>query len=307
VLRGRQTYDWLTRIAPFLTGEHTLDELVDALDGARQARIRSLVEALHSGRAVRDAAGDLPHSLSAGVRERYAPVIGFVGRGADSPEHRFQRYRECGPLVIGSGQLVAPLVQALLTTGVAEVRVVLTAERPTDLGRMRQCLAVVGPDAQGRVRIGTGAVTDALAGACGGILHVCETPMLARSEQLAALGAAYGCVFGQAAVVGDVALVGPVGEAGQLRPGWAAQLRRLGRLVDGDTGEVPDRPDDPVSEYFSGPTAAVVANHLCAAFLKQVTGLPTTAAEQFVEVDLETLRTAVRPVATAAAAEEAAA
>jgi hypothetical protein len=308
VLRGRQTHEWLTRMAPFLTGEHALDDLVDALDEARRERIRSLVEALHSAGAVRDAAADLPHSLSADIRERYAQVIGFVGRSADSPEHRFQRYRECRPVVVGSGQLVAPLVQALLTTGVAEVRVVLSAERPTDLGRMRQCLALVGPDAQERVRVGTGAltdaavtdaaVTDAMAAACGGILHVCETPMLARGDQLAALGAAHGRVFGQAAVVGDVALVGPVGGAGQMRPGWAAQL---GRLVDGHAGEVRDRPDDPVSEYLAGPTAAVVANHLCAAFLKQVTGLPTGAAEQFVEVDLETLRAAVRPVAATAA------
>ena len=170
---------------------------------------------------------------------------------------------------------------------------VLTAERPTDLGRMWQCLALVGPDAQDRVRVSTRTVTDALAAGWGGILHVCETPMLARGDRLAALGAAHGRVFGQAAVVGDVALVGPVGAAGQLRPGWAAQL---GQLVAGDTGEVPDRPDDPVSGYLAGPTAAVVANHLCAAFLKQVTGLPTAATEQFVEVELETLRATVRPV-----------
>src|SRR6266542_4197110 len=69
-LPGRQTYEWLARIAPFLTGEHPLDDLIDALDEARRARIRSLVEALHSGGAVRDATTDLPHSLPAEVRER---------------------------------------------------------------------------------------------------------------------------------------------------------------------------------------------------------------------------------------------
>ncbi len=287
-ISGRHAYEWLTRIAPFLTGEHDLDALLGGVGEQRRERVRALIARLHSGGALRDASGDLPHSLPGEVRDRYAPVIGFIGRGADSPEHRFQRYRECHPVVVGSGLLVAPLVQALLTTGVTQVQVIRTADQPIDLDRMRDCLALVGPDAWERVRVGTGDPTGALA-AAGGVLHVSDVPDPDRRDRLVASGAARGRIFGSATVDGDVALIGPVGDAARLSPGAACPS---------PGPETAASPTGSVSDLLAGPVPALVANHLCAAFLKQVTGLPNDAAERIVELDLETLRTRVRPVVT---------
>jgi hypothetical protein len=277
-ISGRHAYQWLVRIAPFLTGEHDLDALMGSVNEQRRSQVRALIARLHGGGAVRDASGDLPHTLSREVRDRYAPVIGFIGLGADSPEHRFQRYRECHPVVVGSGPLVAPLVQALLTTGVARVQVLRTADQPTDLDRMRACLALVGPDAWQRVQI-----TDSLAATTGGVLHVSDLPDPDRRDRLAASSAAHGRIFGSATVAGDVALIGPVGDAARLTPG----------------PETVACDDGTVSDLLTGPVPALVANHLCAAFLKQVTGLPNDAAERIVELDLETLRTRVRPLVAA--------
>jgi len=279
-INGRHAYEWLIRIAPFLTGEHDLDALVGGVDERRRTHVRALIATLHGGGALRDASGDLPHTLSREVRDRYAPVIGFIGRDADSPEHRFQRYRECHPVVVGSGLLVAPLVQALLTTGVARVQVIRTADQPTDLDRMRDCLALVGPDAWQRVQVESGEPTDALAATTGGVLHVSDRPDPDRRDRLAASSAAPGRIFGSATVAGDVALIGPVGDAAYLCPGPAT--------AGCDAGTV--------SDLLTGPVPALVANHLCAAFLKQVTGVPNDAAERIVELDLETLRARVRPV-----------
>jgi hypothetical protein len=274
-LPGRENYEWLRRLAPFLNGEHTLDELAASLDAARRERMSSLIAQLQREGAVRDATLDLPHTLPAEVRGQYARVIGFISRGADSPEHRFQRYRESNPVVVGAGLLVAPLVHALLTTGVARVQLAVTTERPTDLARLREWLALsLGPDADGRLEVrAAGGLEGAVAAAGGGVLHVSEPPMSARARTLAGLCGERGVPFGQAAVVGDEGVIWPVGQPG--------------------AGEGPgdDLPDAPASELLAGPTAAFVSNHLCASYLKAVAGLPREAPGKRVVVDLETLQT----------------
>jgi len=197
--------------------------------------------------------------------------------------------------VVGAGPLAAALVRALLVTGADLVRFVPTAERPTDLARLSDVLALtVAPDAGRRLRIAQWPPVESAAGPCGGVLHACATPMLARGARLADWCAARGVPFGQVTVVGDRALVGPVGTDGSLQSQWTAKLWRLAGGPAADP--VGDRPGAAVSEYLTGPVAAAAANHLCAAFLKHVTGLSPDSGGQFVEVDLETLRTAVRPV-----------
>jgi hypothetical protein len=278
-------YEWLRRLAPFLTGEHTVDDLVGGLDEGRRARARSLLALLHREGAVRDAATDLPHTLSTEVRHTYARVIGFIARGGDSAEHRFQRYHESAPVVVGSGPLAAALVPALLATGVDRVRFVPTAEHPTDLARLSEVLALtVAPDVERRLRIDDWPAVESAAAPCGGVLHASAPPVLARGARLAGWCAARDVPFGQVTVVGDRALVGPVGTDGRLQSRWSAELERLAA----------DCPGGPVSTYLAGPAAAAAANHLCAAFLKHVTGVSPDPGRRFVEVDLETLRTAVR-------------
>jgi hypothetical protein len=182
----------------------------------------------------------------------------------------------------------------------------------TDLERLRECLTLgIGPDALSRLEIGDLSSVDAAVATSGGVLHVDDTPMVVRLDTVARLCASRRSIFGQATAIGDRAVVGPVGDAGRFAPGWRDSLWRLvrgrpdaGRADTADSGG-PDAPSGPirdlpgisVSEYLVGPTAAVVANHLCVSFLKQVAGLPTDAADRFAEVDLETLRLTGRPVA----------
>jgi hypothetical protein len=266
---GRAAHQWYQRIAPFLTGEHTLEALGAGLDPARRGHLMALVETLAREGVVRDAAGDHPHGLSPEVRRVHASVIAFIARAADSPEHRFQRYRESDPLVVGAGQLVAPLVHALLATGVERVRTVLTGERPTDLGRLREILAsTLGPAALARWQV---SAEDPSTAATAGVLHVCETPAPGRAAALSAACAGRGIFFGQAVVAGDRGLVGPVGDR---PPRW---------IPEGDR---------PAGDLLSGPTAALVANHLAAAFLAATAQLPTADPDRIATIDLETLRAA---------------
>src|SRR5205807_7505236 len=69
-LKGAHTYDWLARLAPHLTVEHTLDELVSGLTDEQRAMVRALVSALAEQRLVVDVEvpEDRPHTLAAAAR-----------------------------------------------------------------------------------------------------------------------------------------------------------------------------------------------------------------------------------------------
>jgi hypothetical protein len=300
---GRDAHAWLSRIAPFLTGEHTLQELGSSLPADKRARMEALVAVLHQEGAVRDATADLPHGLSDEVRKRYAREIAFIGHGADSPEHRFELYRESNPRVVGAGVLAGALVHALLATGVARVRFVVTPECPTDLARIEECLiGSLGPGSVSRLQVSSGAAALDLASDPGGaVLAISETPMLQRARSLAEQCGRHGRIFGHATAIGDRGIVGPVGREHGSRD-WAGRLWQRARGAGAQP--IADLPGAAVSEFLAGPTAALVSNHLCAAFLKQAAGIARTSGEEVIEIDLETLRTdrPERGVAAATAA-----
>lgn len=284
---GRDCYACLKRLAPFLNGMHTVDELVASLNERRQIQVRRLVSLLHEASAVRDATGDLPHSLSESVRRAHAHVISFIGNAVGSPEHRFQRYRDSRPTVVGSGVLVTPLVHALLATGVARVRLMVTSERPTNLGRMMACLKhALGPEAEAAVEITTR--EDLLARAaeegCRSVLHVSDAPVAGRSRMLARFCGRRSVIFGEATVQGERALI-----------------RVTAGSEPAGTREDVAVPEQAFNAYLTGPAAAIVSNHLCAAFLAQVAGIAASSSAATTEVNLETLVVAPRPRATSGA------
>ena len=297
-IAGRDTCSWLRRLAPFLTGDHSLSDLGRRLQGARRERMLSLIARLQAEGAVRNAAVDSAHTLSSDVRRAYASVIAFIAREAESPERRFQLYRDSHPIVVGSGRLMPPLIHSLLATGVDRVRAIVTAEQATDLDRLCRILAVtLGAGAEGRLEIdarrATGPWFDLSGPATAGVLHVSERPMPERAGALARACGQRNLLFGQATVVGDRGLVGPVGDADRLPVGWEVELWRL---AGGDADlPVQDLPSGPVSAHLGGPTAAMISNHLCAAFLKQVTGLAAGTENEVIGLDLETLQVGSGP------------
>nr|WP_311131976.1 hypothetical protein [Nonomuraea gerenzanensis] len=89
-LRGRQAYAWLSRLAPVLTGRHTLAELTADLPGDRRAMVEGLVGRLAEQRFVVDARQARAHGLSEVELRAYAEEIAFIGYALDSPESRFE-------------------------------------------------------------------------------------------------------------------------------------------------------------------------------------------------------------------------
>ncbi|MGH3925943.1 MAG: hypothetical protein ACRDTT_24300, partial [Pseudonocardiaceae bacterium] len=215
---GKQVYQWVDRLAPYLDGTHTLDELTNGLSADRQEMVAQLVELLAGKGFVKDVADDLPHTLSEAETRAYAAEVAFIDYFCDSAAHRFQTFREARIAVVGSGLTLTALVAATLHVGVRDVRVLVTGECPTDRRTHQEHLqAARRRDPDQRL------IEQTVAGWDGGeeavraalepfdaVAHVCDRPMLARARTLDRVCQAARKVLVQAVVLGDHAWIGPL-------------------------------------------------------------------------------------------------
>ncbi|MFC5826351.1 hypothetical protein [Nonomuraea insulae] len=122
-IEGPHAYMWMSRLAPLLTGERALDEIVAPLTADRRELVERLVRGLAEQRLVSDAREEEPHTLSAAEREVYAPEIAFLRYGHDSAERRFERLRQARVVLVGDGPVLGALLEAGLRSGWRDVRV----------------------------------------------------------------------------------------------------------------------------------------------------------------------------------------
>jgi hypothetical protein len=283
-------YPWLERIRPFLDGSRRLDELVADLAPQAANHVRTLVELLVREGFVRDAEGDLPHGLSPEVRARHAALIDFIASRSDSPEHHFERYRNCAPVVVGFGRLASALVLALLTSGVEQVRLCVAetedrTEDRTDLARLDECVELLRKENLSfRYEAAYGEPRNLPADAGVALLASDEfEPEL--TTRVRALAARDGLSYGQLTASGRHAFISVQKEVDETSATGA------------DGG-----PDEFAGTYLGGPTAALAANQLCLQLLCQVARLDErddsegTSASGVAVLDLATARfLAARP------------
>jgi putative thiazole-containing bacteriocin maturation protein len=280
---GRHVYQWIDRLAPYLTGDYTLADITEGLSEDRRAMVTKIVEALVEKGYVKDVAGDLPHGLSKAEEAAYAAEIAFIDYYRDSGAHQFEKYRDTRILLLGSGLVLSALVQANLHSGNRSPYVLVTGENPTDAARHRDYLALArerDPEQSLVEEHDLAAVERADV-----VIHVSDRPMLARARELNRMCAEQGKIFIQAVVDGEQAWIGPILRPGAEGPCWECAWLRLDAGAD-----FADRPEQPVGQFLAGPTAAMVANLMSFEVFKLLTGagpLETDAA--LVGLDLETL------------------
>ena len=265
-------YPWLERIRPFLDGGTELDRLVAELPPQAAEHVRTLVELLVREGFVRDAEGDLPHGLTPEIRARHSALIDFIALRADSPEHRFERYRNCAPMVIGSGRMGSALVLALLTSGVEHVRFGVVEANGggsrTDMARLEECVALIRGD-------GRSFRYEALDGAPSGLPADASVAVLATDEfdaeltmRVRAIAMRPDLVHGHAVASGRHAYIrtlSPDSDSQSLDdPGMGIPDRRWAEAVD------------PANRYLGGPVAALAANQLCLQLLEHIAQLDDT-------------------------------
>ncbi|MEU6410851.1 TOMM precursor leader peptide-binding protein [Microbispora sp. NPDC046933] len=302
-LQGRHVYQWVDKLAPYLNGEHSLEEITDGLSPDRQQMISALVSFMYEKGLVKDVADDLPHTLDAEEEKAYASEIAFIDYYTDSAAHRFERYRGRRVLAIGSGATLTALVQANLHSGLARAEVAITPELPVDSGRHAQYLDLArGRDPrQSLAESRTDDLTDedSLREALrpfDAVIHVTDLPMLGRARMLNRVCVAEGKPFIQAVVVGGHAWIGPLVHPDAGEGCWeCAWLRLLA-----NDGALPGFADDPgadVDPFLAGPVASLISNQLSFEMFKHVTGAgPLETAGRIVGLDLETLGSRSHPV-----------
>ncbi|WP_225448119.1 hypothetical protein [Streptacidiphilus sp. P02-A3a] len=266
----------MERIRPFLDGGTRLDQLVADLPPQAAQHVRTLVELLVREGFVRDAEGDLPHGLSPEVRARHCALIDFIALRADSPEHRFERYRNCAPVVVGSGSMGSALVLALLSSGVAHVRFrVVEAKRGgsrTDLPRLEECVELIRGDGRSfRYEAISGELSE-LPDDAGAALLVTDEFDAELTMRVHTLALRSGLVYGHAVADGrhaHIRTLSPNGDAQSL----GGIGKEVGQGTDARTAEPADR-------YLGGPVAALAANQLCLQLLRKVAQLEEGGAEE---------------------------
>ncbi|MBF9133693.1 hypothetical protein I0C86_32875 [Plantactinospora sp. S1510] len=294
-LAGSQAYAWLSRLAPALTGEYTLDEMTAGLAPDKRAMVEQLVTTLAEQRYVVDAQADEPHGLGIADRETYADEIAFIRYAADSAERRFERLRETPVAVVGRGPLVDALVAAVLHCGFRDIVV------QTDGGQVAQ---VAGRrDAGQSVRVERPADTVRVPSGAGLVLQVSDD----RNDLIAMCRA---CAdsdvqLGQVWVRPTEAWLTQVGPPEQTAA-ESAWRRLTDRPESDETVDVSDETvkvgSDTADGWWTGPVPTVVASQLAMACFARLTGLdalPTGSpgpSPTLTRVDLRTLDTSAHRI-----------
>ncbi|TWF91163.1 putative thiazole-containing bacteriocin maturation protein [Kitasatospora viridis] len=297
ILKGASTYEWIQRIAPLLDGTKTLGELCASVPESSRAALAKLVLVLLGKGYVKNALEDRPHTLTAELTKAYAANIAFIEYFTDSPELRFEGYRDSRVVLAGSGPLLQALTNSQLRAGVRTCVLAPFAESPFDRDRVAEHLAAA-QEQDPQQRIGyldaNAERLDLVAADADMVLHVTDRPMVERARLLPAAAVAAGAAFAQAVVAGDEAWIGPVIGKNDDPTAWESAWRRLCALTFDLAGaDLADHPEAAPSEFLRGPTVALVANQLCFAAFRHLVGIDQGAgADRLVRFDLETLETA---------------
>ncbi|MFC4585740.1 YcaO-like family protein [Sphaerisporangium corydalis] len=223
---GRSVHSLIDRLAPFLDGRHTLAELTADLPAERADLVRKLVTTLIERDVVRDTAPDV--ASGAGPLR---PEAGFVGYFRDFPDAVFRQYEDKVTLVVGAGRLCRAVAVAAVRSGLGQVRVVTTAECPTDLAG----LGALGGGWRGErpwpdgdlPRGETGEAVRSLIDGVDLVLHASDRPMVERAGLLDRLCEESGVLLAQALVLDGHAWIGTAGLGGRDGLSWTSARHRL--------------------------------------------------------------------------------
>jgi hypothetical protein len=263
-LTGSASYEWLDRLAPFLTGEHALAELVEPLPADQRAVVEHLVRSLFEQRLLVDAVDDVPHALTEEEQRVYEAEIAFIRYAADSAEHRFERVRSAHVTLLGDGPVVAALLEAGLRSGWRRVSVRTRDDAVGLRAVARRAMRDSAKEVAVEGESGPPAGTDLL---------LCVSD---RREELIE-AARWGVAGGQVLVCGDEAWVTAVGAPDRV----AAEScwRRLGgrRVPESDEG------------LLTGPVPGVIAAHVALSCFHHLTGTADEESPVVRRIDLRDL------------------
>ena len=123
-INGQGAYELVERLAPYLTGEHTVADLVEGLDEKTAAFVCNVIAMLGDNGFVRDISTWTHQSLPEDLTRVYQGQIDFIDHHVGSGTALFAAtQRRCNVLVACGTRFRLPVVGALLESGFANLRV----------------------------------------------------------------------------------------------------------------------------------------------------------------------------------------
>lgn len=279
-LTGKTIAAWIDRLAPFLDGQRSLDELVAYLPVDRGAFVSDVVRILHERGLVKDvAARGLPPDQ---VLAPHAAEVHFIDDFVDTAVVRFVQYRNCPTVLIGAGRSLVACAAAGPRSGMDNVTVVATDDCATDLDELTGVLG--GSRRRGVDRLLVGEPEpdrfERMVAEAAVVVHVSDRASLTRTRLLTRICHQSGTRLVQVIMTGAEAWIGSLPSTGQV--GWDDARLRLALPARENSAESPT-PD----------AAAVLADHVFHRVFREVVGLTATdeGRPQLARFDLRTLRT----------------
>lgn len=140
-MEGSEIDQWIEKLIPVFNGEYTMDDLTDGLPDPYRERVYEIAEVLHANGFVRDVSQDREHRLPEEVLRKYGSQIEFLDSFGGSGAYRFQSYRQGKVLAVGSGPFFVSLFSALLESGLAQFRMLITDPETTNRQRLSELAA----------------------------------------------------------------------------------------------------------------------------------------------------------------------
>ncbi|HKE50830.1 MAG TPA: YcaO-like family protein [Actinomycetes bacterium] len=310
VLTGPSIYKWIDRLAPYLDGSHTLEELTASMPADRKAMTERVISALREQRLIADVppvkkAGDPGCPLTGTEWRAYRREIGFLGFFG-RPGRSFRAYRDSVVVLLGAGRLLVETAAAAFCSGSRRVRVFVTGECPTDMAQLAECeqhsrqrdpdqrITHHAADLADEERL-----SDMVAGA-GVVVYACDRGSVDTARTLDRVCERAGVRFVSAVLAGEEAWLGPFGPTTGQWPSWLGAWRRLLAHGSGGTG----RPEGAAAaghggfaaaagDLWTGAAPTVAAGQLIREVVRLLSGTAEqTSQARMTRLDLPSLRTA---------------
>ncbi|GGA66173.1 hypothetical protein [Ornithinibacillus halotolerans] len=120
-LTGKNVFELFDRIAPFLKGQYSKEQILGALQGNQAEIVASILDNLNQREFLIFEESKLPHNLSLEELEAFNSQISYIGINKASPEFYFQQFRTTKLLIIGAAQPLTSMVSIAIENGIREV------------------------------------------------------------------------------------------------------------------------------------------------------------------------------------------
>lgn len=116
VLKGKDIYLLIRKLAPFLDGEHTLEEITINSNELNSKVIVKVINILFDKGFIYDVSQDQT-KLTNEVSKRFSKEIAFIHSYISNPESLFEEFRNTRLLIIGRSRLIFPTIWGLINVG----------------------------------------------------------------------------------------------------------------------------------------------------------------------------------------------